>query len=339
MAASGDHDPSPHELPPNIYIIGAQSTGKTTLVSALGDHFAQDASLSQPQLLKEVARGVLTRHNFTASDITNSKERALELQRLIIEAQAAAEGALGNLWYVADRSAIDAVAYARQYVGETEARNLRKGDTWQELEERMRAGVVVVCEPGGEWLRDDGLFPRQLGDANCSTIINAEAAAEAHQIDETAQSRPTSIKTADGKNCLTILPKCGDFRHNLIPLQAQTCDGTNENQKFEIVTKSKHISEDGGMLLVSSSTNGCLDFNAGRKGKEVTMFSCGGRAGGEGEESNSQIFSFAGSQAGIPLTLKKSSEESSETCLAVEDGGKLGFATCGGGGEQSFTLE
>ncbi|KAL8836985.1 MAG: hypothetical protein Q9176_005986 [Flavoplaca citrina] len=166
MAHTQDHDQLANELPPNIYIIGAQSTGKTTLVLALGDYFAQNLQSeklpSQPYQLKEVARGVLLRHKFTASDITSSKERSLELQRLIIEAQAAAEGALKDIWYIADRSALDAVAYARQYVGEAEACGLRQGVAWQQVEEKMRAGVVILCEPGGEWLMDDGvrLMPR-----------------------------------------------------------------------------------------------------------------------------------------------------------------------------------
>ncbi|KAL8896255.1 MAG: hypothetical protein Q9192_003191 [Flavoplaca navasiana] len=160
----------PHQLgngpPPNIYTIGAQSTGKTTLVLALGDYFAQNLQSeklpSQPYQLKEVARGVLLRHQFTASDITSSKERSLELQRLIIEAEAAAEGALQHTWYIADRSALDAVAYARQYIGEAEACGLRHGVAWQQVEEKMRAGVVILCESGGEWLMDDGvrLMPR-----------------------------------------------------------------------------------------------------------------------------------------------------------------------------------
>lgn len=166
MAATEGHDQKSDELPPNIYVIGAQSTGKTTLVTALGEYFAQslglETSMSQPHQLKEVARGVLIRHQFTANDITSSKTRALELQRLIIQAQAAAEGALQDTWYIADRSALDAVTYARQYVGEAEARSLREGAVWQEIQDKMRAGVVVLCQPGGEWLIDDGvrLMPR-----------------------------------------------------------------------------------------------------------------------------------------------------------------------------------
>ena len=169
MASHAHQRTEEHRLKRNIYIIGAQSTGKTTLVAALATHFAHEntetASIGAsptPFQLKEVARNVLRKHNFTAHDITSSKTRALELQRLIINAQAIAEAALDGIWYISDRSALDAVVYARQYVGAQEAESLMHEESWQALEDRMRAGLVVICEPGGQWLTDDGvrLMPR-----------------------------------------------------------------------------------------------------------------------------------------------------------------------------------
>lgn len=162
MTSRDNEERNGAHLSKNIYIIGAQSTGKTTLVSALATHFAKQkhdslATFTQPFQLKEVARNVLKKHNFTALDITNSKARALELQRLIIEAQAKAEVDLGQKWYISDRSALDAVAYARQYVGIVEADELMHGESWQVLEDRMRAALLVLCEPGGQWLVDDGI--------------------------------------------------------------------------------------------------------------------------------------------------------------------------------------
>ena len=164
MASQAHKKTEEHIFKRNIYVIGAQSTGKTTLVAALATRFAQDSSdpdstgASQaPFQLKEVARNVLRKHKFTAHDITSSKTRALELQRLIIDAQATAEAALDGIWYISDRSALDAVVYAQQYVGANEAKSLMDGATWQALEDRMRAGLVIVCEPGGQWLIDDGV--------------------------------------------------------------------------------------------------------------------------------------------------------------------------------------
>ncbi|KAL8904210.1 MAG: hypothetical protein Q9207_003422 [Kuettlingeria erythrocarpa] len=146
------------ETPRNIYIVGAQSTGKSTLVTALTTHFEQSSIYHlKPRIISEVARGVLQRHGFTANDITSSKARALQLQKLILEAQCEAEKAAGNQWYISDRSGLDPLVYARQYVGVDETLALMQEQSWQELQERMRSGVVIVCESGGEWLIDDGV--------------------------------------------------------------------------------------------------------------------------------------------------------------------------------------
>ena len=155
----------------NIYIIGAQSTGKTTLVTALADYFEhQDSAsanlISKPKVLKEIARSVLKQHNFTASDIVTSKAKALRLQQLILEAQAQAEASLGDSWYISDRSGLDALAYTLRYVGEKEEKEMRKSVDWQDVEQRMKNGLVVLCEAGCEWLVDDGirLMPKDKED-------------------------------------------------------------------------------------------------------------------------------------------------------------------------------
>ncbi|KAL9010004.1 MAG: hypothetical protein Q9173_005020 [Seirophora scorigena] len=146
----------------NIYVIGAQSTGKTTLVTALAEHFEQHPATAgdtadKPTIIKEVARGVLQRHNYTATDIVTSKSRALELQRLILEAQCETEKAASNLWYISDRSGLDPLVYARQYVGVEETYGLMQEQSWQYLRRMMRSGLVIVCESGGEWLINDGV--------------------------------------------------------------------------------------------------------------------------------------------------------------------------------------
>ena len=148
--------------PPNIYVIGAQSTGKTTLVSALDEYFEQHRTylsepVTRPHIIKEVARSVLREHHFTAGDIATSKPRALQLQRLILNAQSKAEQSFGQEWYITDRSGLDPLAYAHQYVGDEEARQLRQEDAWQDVEKRIREGLVIVCGIGGEWLVDDGI--------------------------------------------------------------------------------------------------------------------------------------------------------------------------------------
>ncbi|CAF3646227.1 unnamed protein product [Fusarium graminearum] len=79
---------------PNIYIIGPQSTGKTTLIHKLQDDlqlWLTGTSIESPSIISEVARTVLTKHNYSAHDIQTLKTRCLELQQLILEAQAVAE--------------------------------------------------------------------------------------------------------------------------------------------------------------------------------------------------------------------------------------------------------
>ncbi|KAK7910583.1 hypothetical protein PG985_013064 [Apiospora marii] len=154
--------------PPIIYIIGAQSTGKSTLVDALEAHFRQDSSsssLPKPIVIREVARAVLREHHYTAQDIRDSPTRALELQRLILAAQADAErkaaivsdSTKSHPWLISDRSAIDPVVYAWQYVGPEAARALIGSANWQDMRDRMAASLVVVCEAGVDWLTDDGV--------------------------------------------------------------------------------------------------------------------------------------------------------------------------------------
>lgn len=150
--------------PPNIYIIGAQNTGKTTLVKALKKHFDrhenckwQDKQISAPKVIEELARGVLRKHGFTADDISSSQVRAIELQRLILEAQLQAEVEFGDTWFISDRSGFDPIIYAQRYVGNDAAQDLMASKEFIALKESMQKSLVIVCEAGADWLYDDGV--------------------------------------------------------------------------------------------------------------------------------------------------------------------------------------
>ncbi|KAF2843356.1 hypothetical protein M501DRAFT_966717 [Patellaria atrata CBS 101060] len=156
-----------------IYIIGAQCTGKTTLINALETHFSEPVnrdwdgnSSNPPNVIKEVARSVLREHSFIASDITNSRTRCLQLQELILKAQHSAELETNWSWYLSDRSGLDPVVYATIYVGPDEAMALMESQEFQELKERMRNSLVILCEAGVLWLTDDGvrLMPKDNED-------------------------------------------------------------------------------------------------------------------------------------------------------------------------------
>ena len=148
-------------MPKDIYIVGAQCTGKTTLVAALSSHFTSTSispTTPAPIVITEVARTVLRKHNFTASDITSSPSKNLLFQQMILEAQYAAENAREtSRWFISDRSGFDPIVYARRYVGEEGASSLMGMEIWGKLKEHMERSLVVVCEAGADWLVDDGV--------------------------------------------------------------------------------------------------------------------------------------------------------------------------------------
>ncbi|VBB82157.1 Putative protein of unknown function [Podospora comata] len=155
--------------PPNIYIIGAQCTGKTTLVKNLHANFESNSSHEPPILITEVARTVLKQHSFTAADVVNPD--SIQLQSLILQAQASAERQVTQTgqWFISDRSGADPIAYALRYVEEGRANQLIQSDEWRELRTRMQDAIVVVFEASEEarsWLADDGvrLIPEDVDD-------------------------------------------------------------------------------------------------------------------------------------------------------------------------------
>lgn len=158
------YKPRPSSKPTNIYIVGAQSTGKTTLVKALQKHLDhhenckwEGEQISPPKVIIEVARGVLQKYDLTAEDITSSQTRSIELQRRILEAQLQAEAECGDAWFISDRSGFDPIIYALRYVGIDAARDLMASKAFIELKERLQNSLVIICEAGADWLIDDGV--------------------------------------------------------------------------------------------------------------------------------------------------------------------------------------
>lgn len=148
--------------PPNIYVIGAQCTGKTTLVNALQSYFSEAPSrpeTDRPAIIKEVARTVLQRWDFRADEIRSSPERCTALQRLIQRAQldAEREALTEHSWFISDRSGVDPIVYAARYAGDSAAKTMVRSPEWTELKGRLRQGVIIVCEAGMDWLVDDGV--------------------------------------------------------------------------------------------------------------------------------------------------------------------------------------
>lgn len=72
-------------------------------------------------------------------------------------------------------------------------------------------------------------------------------------------------------------------------------------------------------------TQACLDLNQGRVGREVTAFSCGGRAAGEGVVSVDQLFPVPASASSFTLTTERGNATSK--CIGVV-GSTLGVTNC-----------
>ncbi|KAM3473199.1 hypothetical protein MY5147_004875 [Beauveria neobassiana] len=138
--------------------------------------------------------------------------------------------------------------------------------------------------------------------------LNNVAFKEAQQRDDAATRALANvqIKTADDR-CLFVDVLSGDSRANLTPLQIADCSSVSAGQGFDVVTKGKHNDKQSQALVVSTLTQACLSFDPRRPSdSQVHMFSCGGRADGGGEVSDSQLFAFNGTEGTIALTPQNS---------------------------------
>ncbi|KAL2263928.1 hypothetical protein VTK26DRAFT_4309 [Humicola hyalothermophila] len=166
-------------------------------------------------------------------------------------------------------------------------------------------------------------------------LLNEAATAEAHQRDDTATRAfsDVEIRTSDGR-CLFVDKLSGDFRANLTPIQVAEC-GSTDGQGWDIITAGKHIKGDNAMLIVSTLTQACFNFDPRRQaGDQVLLFSCGGRADGGGEVTDSQLFAFDGGAG--PLSLQPQNQDGS--CLVVK-GDAIDIARCDDeDASQSFTF-
>lgn len=165
--------------------------------------------------------------------------------------------------------------------------------------------------------------------------LNDAAFKEAQQRDDTATRAVSNarITTADGK-CLFIDLLGGDFRANLAPVQIGDCTQA-QGLGFDVITAGKHNNQKGQALVVSTLSQACLNFDDRRKpGDQVIMFSCGGRADGEGQVTNSQLFAFDGKTQNIQMKP----ENGNGKCL-VADGERVSIAQCDANDKkQVFTI-
>lgn len=95
---------------PRIAIVGTHGTGKTTLASIMADYLGV-------RFITEVARQVIREcgYSSTAEYIAAGHDAQVYVQEAILRAQIAVESEAAETGFVADRSVLDAAAYASAY--------------------------------------------------------------------------------------------------------------------------------------------------------------------------------------------------------------------------------
>lgn len=142
-------------IPRNIFIIGPQCTGKTTLVLKLEEILSDESvSPSRPRIIHEVVRHIMGTENFSVDDF--GTERWIQLQQRTLTTQADIEEHLQQERFISDRSVLDPIVYAQ--LGGDALSELRKSDHFHASVKRMQDGLVVLCEAGQKaWLSSDGV--------------------------------------------------------------------------------------------------------------------------------------------------------------------------------------
>lgn len=141
----------------SLYIVGAQCTGKTTLIEALIARLTPLEQGHKVDVIRETAREVLQLHAFTRDDIRTGGDRCHLLQKLILEAQHERESASQtDAILISDRSGVDPIAYATMYAPKESVNELLQTTAWRQCNVNLQRATVIVCEPVEDWLFDDG---------------------------------------------------------------------------------------------------------------------------------------------------------------------------------------
>jgi hypothetical protein len=134
------------DQPLRIYLVGAHSTGKTTLARWIRDRYGLP-------MISEVARGVLAEMEERLDSIRSNLELVDRYQRLVFERQLDAErDQLGS--FVSDRAFCN-LAYAAQH--STILESLATDPRLWEYMGSVKAGIVFFLRPHRELLAEDGV--------------------------------------------------------------------------------------------------------------------------------------------------------------------------------------
>ncbi|KAG9194911.1 hypothetical protein G6011_00031 [Alternaria panax] len=91
----------------------------------------------QSSIVEEAARFIMQEEDFQAADLCDSV-RGLELQMRILLRQNQTEEQMEDQWFFADRSALDALVYAKEYTGPDALKALVGTNEWAKSRSRMQ---------------------------------------------------------------------------------------------------------------------------------------------------------------------------------------------------------
>ena len=140
-----------------IYVVGAASTGKTTLCQALFTRLG----LEGPEFVVEVARDIMKSHGFTRDDVGSmAMQMAIMNEQFSRETKSREAAASSGRVLLSDRSAVDAVVYAaitstNDEEAEQRFRSLTDSHRFQLALSAYRRALVILLAPVPEWLEDD----------------------------------------------------------------------------------------------------------------------------------------------------------------------------------------
>jgi nicotinamide riboside kinase len=140
-------------LTKSVFLVGASSTGKTTLCRAL----AQETSM---HLVVEIARTVMKEKGFTRNDVAT-----FAMQEAIFDAQVTTQKAAleKHRSIIADRSAIDPIVYAVLNSSSPEDSQFRLSTLMAKISndhkvlEQYRRSLFVLLLPVPAFVHDDGI--------------------------------------------------------------------------------------------------------------------------------------------------------------------------------------
>ncbi|CAC5418493.1 unnamed protein product [Mytilus coruscus] len=134
-----------------IYLSGAHSTGKTTILNDLKPHL-------NLQFEEEIARRVIRKFSWKRDDFLpeTQPENFLKLNEEILRRQIQTDEENGRISkdFIADRC-IDPLIYVQKYIGDDALRKLRELPGVLEWTDRLKTALIFVIKPQKECIVDD----------------------------------------------------------------------------------------------------------------------------------------------------------------------------------------